>query len=89
MIEPRLLLLDEPSSGLDSNEREMLAEVFRTVCAEHGTSILLVEHDVDMVSRVTSRLHVLDSGTIIASGSTSDVLADPKVRRAYMGSLTG
>ncbi|MBV6507675.1 MAG: Lipopolysaccharide export system ATP-binding protein LptB [Acidimicrobiales bacterium] len=87
MMEPRLLLLDEPSSGLDSNERTMLGDVFRSACNESGTSILLVEHDVEMVSRVTSRLYVLDSGSVIAFGDTSEVLADPLVRRAYIGDV--
>ena len=85
MIEPKLLLLDEPSSGLDQNETAEMARVLETVRVERGTAILLVEHDVAMVRRVTSRLYVLDFGTLIASGPTDEVIADDKVRKAYLG----
>ncbi len=85
MIEPKLLLLDEPSSGLDHHETADMAEVLDTVRAERGTAILLVEHDVAMVRRVTTRLYVLDFGQVIASGLTADVVADQKVRTAYLG----
>lgn len=85
MIEPKLLLLDEPSSGLDHHETADMAEVLDTVRAERGTAILLVEHDVAMVRRVTTRLYVLDFGQVIASGLTDDVVADQKVRTAYLG----
>ncbi len=85
MIEPMLLLLDEPSSGLDHRETDEMAEVLDTVRAERGTAILLVEHDVAMVRKVTSRLYVLDFGHLIAQGTTADVIADAAVRQAYLG----
>ncbi len=85
MTEPKLLLLDEPSSGLDQHETEALAETLRDVQAARGTAILLVEHDVDFVRSFSARLYVLDFGTLIASGPTADVLADDAVRRAYLG----
>ena len=85
MTEPKLLLLDEPSSGLDHNETAELSAVLQTVNAERGTAILLVEHDVAMVQRLVSRVFVLDFGTVIASGATSEVFADAAVRRAYLG----
>ena len=85
MIEPRLLLLDEPSSGLDHRETDEMGEVLDTVRAERGTAILLVEHDVAMVRKVTSRLYVLDFGQLIAQGATADVIADAAVRQAYLG----
>ncbi len=85
MIEPKLLLLDEPSSGLDHRETDEMAEVLDTVRAERGTAILLVEHDVAMVRKVTSRLYVLDFGHLIAEGATTDVIADAAVRQAYLG----
>jgi branched-chain amino acid transport system ATP-binding protein len=86
MIEPKLLLLDEPSSGLDGDETAAMGEVLREVCAERGVSILLVEHDVELVRSVTSRLYVLDFGTLIAEGDTADVLGNQAVRKAYLGS---
>ncbi len=85
MTKPRLLLLDEPSSGLDRVETAAMVRVLRQVRDERDTAILLVEHDVEMVAEVTSRLYVLDLGRVIASGSTAEVLADPVVRQAYLG----
>lgn len=85
MIEPRLLLLDEPSSGLDGDETVEMGAVLGRVSADRGVSILLVEHDVEMVRSVTSRLYVLDFGTLIAEGATEDVLGHEAVRRAYLG----
>jgi branched-chain amino acid transport system ATP-binding protein len=87
MTEPKLLLLDEPSSGLDARETEALADTLRAVQAERGTAVLLVEHDVEFVRSFVSRLSVLDFGTLIATGSTADVLNDEAVRRAYLGEL--
>ena len=87
MTEPLLLLLDEPSSGLDQRETMELVETLQTVQRERGTAILLVEHDVDMVQRFASRLYVLDFGTLIASGPTDEVMSDTAVRRAYLGDV--
>jgi branched-chain amino acid transport system ATP-binding protein len=87
MTEPRLLLLDEPSSGLDRNETDVLAGTLREVQQEKQMAVLLVEHDVDFVRSLVSRVFVLDFGTLIASGATNDVFADAAVRRAYLGDL--
>ena len=87
MIEPSLLLLDEPSSGLDGRETETMADILDRIRTERGTAILLVEHDVAMVRRVTERLFVLDFGNIIASGTTEDVINDEAVRKAYLGDV--
>ena len=87
MTEPRLLLLDEPSSGLDRVETTALAQTLRAVQAERGFAILLVEHDVELVAGFTERCCVLDFGRTIATGPTRQVLDDPLVRRAYLGDL--
>jgi len=87
MTEPLLLLLDEPSSGLDQRETMALVDTLQAVQRERGTAILLVEHDVEMVQRFAERLYVLDFGTLIASGRTDDVMGDTAVRRAYLGDL--
>jgi branched-chain amino acid transport system ATP-binding protein len=85
MTEPKLLLLDEPSSGLDVRETAALAGRLRSVQREHNIAVLLVEHDVEMVQSLVSRLYVLDFGQMIASGETDDVLDDAAVRKAYLG----
>jgi branched-chain amino acid transport system ATP-binding protein len=87
MTEPKLVLLDEPSSGLDRHETEALAEQLRTVQRERGFVILLVEHDVEFVRSLVERVFVLDFGTLIASGTTADVFADSAVRKAYLGDM--
>ena len=87
MTGPKLVLLDEPSSGLDRQETEALAVKLRAVQKEQGIAILLVEHDVDFVRSLVQRVFVLDFGTLIASGPTAEVFADDAVRRAYLGDL--
>ncbi len=82
---PRILMADEPSSGLDVQETEALADVLRRIQTEYGTAVLLVEHDLDMVSRVVDRAQVLDFGHTIAAGTLAEVMGDPAVRRAYLG----
>jgi branched-chain amino acid transport system ATP-binding protein len=82
---PRLLMADEPSSGLDVQETLALSHVLRRIQSEYGTAVLLVEHDLDMVSQLVDRVHVLDFGHTIAEGSLEDVMNDPAVRRAYLG----
>jgi branched-chain amino acid transport system ATP-binding protein len=85
---PRLLMLDEPSSGLDDAETRELVGILDRVRTELGTAVLLVEHDLDMVASAVERLVVLDFGRKIADGSINEVLADTSVRRAYLGQET-
>ena len=81
---PQLLLLDEPASGLDSSESEALGDLLLEL-AEEGMAVLMVEHDVEMVMKVCSRIHVLDFGRIISVGTPREVQADPHVQAAYLG----
>jgi branched-chain amino acid transport system ATP-binding protein len=85
IAQPRLLLLDEPSSGLDSGETQRLAAVIRQVTADAGSAVLLVEHDLDLVRALAERLFVLDSGRMLASGPPREVLANADVVAAYVG----
>ena len=87
MTEPRLLLLDEPSSGLDRDETAALAATLLEVQREHGFAVLLVEHDIELVASFTSRAFALDFGRMLRTGPTAEVLASPEVREAYFGDL--
>ena len=82
---PRVVLLDEPSSGLDAGETGRISDAFRTVVDEEGVSLLLVEHDVAMVLGLSSRVSVLDFGVRIAEGTPDEIRTDPAVRAAYLG----
>jgi branched-chain amino acid transport system ATP-binding protein len=82
---PDVLLLDEPFSGLGTSEREHLSNLLREVHTESRVATVLVEHDVDIVSRIANRVVVLDFGLVIGSGAPSAVLAEPAVRQAYFG----
>ncbi|MGO8861840.1 MAG: ATP-binding cassette domain-containing protein [Acidimicrobiales bacterium] len=82
---PTVLLLDEPSAGMDSSETEQFESSLLSVARERGISVLLVEHDVELVMRMCSTVYVLDFGILIASGSPDEVLTNPKVRAAYLG----
>jgi branched-chain amino acid transport system ATP-binding protein len=85
--EPKILLADEPSSGLDLHETAEVAAVLRTVQRERGTAVLLVEHDLSMVAEVADRAVVMDLGAMLAEGTFDEVMADPGVRDAYLGQM--
>ena len=82
--DPALLLLDEPAAGLRHKEKRALAEVLRQLQRE-GVSILLVEHDMDLVMEVCERLVVMEFGTLLMEGSPAQVQQSPEVRAAYLG----
>jgi branched-chain amino acid transport system ATP-binding protein len=82
--EPRLLLLDEPSSGLDRAETDAFGELLQELSAE-GRSVVLVEHDMDLVMGYCNRVHVLNLGRLLTSGTPAEIREHEGVREAYLG----
>jgi branched-chain amino acid transport system ATP-binding protein len=82
---PRLVLLDEPAAGLPDEETHALAEVITQIPARTGALTILVDHDMGLVGATCTNVAVLDFGHVIASGPTRDVLDDPHVMAAYLG----
>lgn len=82
-IEPKLMLLDEPTSGMGRAETSELIETLRTLSKKH--TLVLVEHDMDVVFTLADRISVLVNGAVLASGKPKDVRANAEVRTAYLG----
>ena len=84
-MQPKLLLLDEPTAGMGDEETESMASLIRRLHAEQGQSILFIEHDMDIVFGIAQRITVLDQGRILADGPPAEVSANEAVRAAYLG----
>lgn len=84
VLEPRILLLDEPAAGQDPEETDRFAALLRSL-AEEGTAVLLVEHDMGLVMSVCDEVYVLDLGAVVACGPPAQVQRDKKVLAAYLG----
>ncbi len=83
--EPKLLLLDEPAAGMNPHETQELMDMIRLVRDRFDMTILLIEHDMKLVSGICEELTVLNFGEVLAQGPTAQVLADPQVITAYLG----
>jgi ABC-type branched-subunit amino acid transport system ATPase component len=84
-LEPELVLLDEPSSGIAQREAEALAELLVALRDELGATFLLIEHDMPLVMGVSDRVYALAGGAVIAEGSPERIQADPRVVESYLG----
>ncbi|MEA3018710.1 MAG: hypothetical protein QOI47_234 [Actinomycetota bacterium] len=82
-----MLLLDEPASGLDAPETAIFGSLLRSVCEEGDIGVLLVEHDIELVTNVCDRVYVLDFGKMIFEGPIREALTSDTVRAAYLGSV--
>ena len=83
--EPKLLLLDEPAAGMNPNETQELMDTIQFVREHFDMTILLIEHDMKLVSGICERLTVLNFGQILTEGKTGEVLNNPEVIKAYLG----
>jgi len=83
--EPKLLLLDEPAAGMNPNETAELMDMIRLVRDKFGMTVLLIEHDMSLVSGICEKLTVLNFGQMLCEGKTENVLSDPDVIKAYLG----
>ena len=82
---PRLLLLDEPTAGMNPSESEEMVQLFQLICEERGVCVLMIEHDMKVVMGVSQRILVLNFGRQIALGSPREVLENEEVITAYLG----
>jgi branched-chain amino acid transport system ATP-binding protein len=82
-----VLLLDEPAAGVPSAETGIIVELIESLPPE--LSLLIIEHDMDLVFRLARRITVLDQGAILLEGTPQEIAADPRVREVYLGERTG
>ena len=83
--DPKLLLLDEPAAGMNPNETSELMDTIKLVREKYGVTILLIEHDMKLVTGICEYLYVLNFGRLLAEGAPKEVLSNPEVVTAYLG----
>ena len=84
-LRPRLLLLDEPTAGVEVQTRHEIVALVKRLCTEHKLSLLFCEHDMDAVFSIADRITVLHQGRVLAEGDAASIQADPRVRAVYLG----
>ena len=87
MAEPRMILLDEPMAGVAPVLAEQLLDHIRKLRAERGVTMLVIEHDMDVVMTISDRIIVMDEGRVIADGSPDEIQRNERVIEAYLGRL--
>jgi branched-chain amino acid transport system ATP-binding protein len=85
--EPSVLLLDEPTSGLGSSETGSATDLIQSIQTERGLTLLLIEHDMDIVLSISDRITVLDKGRVLATGTPEEIQGDETVQEAYLGGM--
>ncbi|MGQ0632082.1 MAG: ABC transporter ATP-binding protein [Sporichthyaceae bacterium] len=86
MLEPTILLVDEPGAGMDATESAYFGAMLRRISRERAMSVLIIEHDVAMIFALCDRIYVLNFGRLLSQGNPDDIRADAAVRAAYFGS---
>jgi branched-chain amino acid transport system ATP-binding protein len=86
--EPKILLLDEPAAGCNAVETEEIDNIIQKIAAQ-GVAVVLVEHDMRLVMKISHRIHVLESGRTLTEGSAQEVRSNPRVIAAYLGKQAG
>ena len=84
-LNPKVLLLDEPASGIQQKEVEALGPMLRRIRDDTGCSIVLIEHDMSLLLSLSDRVYALDFGRVIAEGSPAEITQDPQVLSSYLG----
>ena len=85
-LKPKVLLLDEPTAGVEAKTRRELVDLIKRLCTEQALTLLFCEHDMDAVFSIADRITVLHQGQVLAEGSASEIQSNPQVRSVYLGS---
>jgi branched-chain amino acid transport system ATP-binding protein len=88
VLQPKVLLLDEPTAGMGPEEREQMIETVHGLWEKGGLTLVFIEHDMDIVFRIAQRIHVLSYGRLLSQGTPDEIRSDPAVIEAYLGTPT-